>query len=402
MIKMPTVLPSSSALPRPVVVDDDPTPQAAVQQTSSHHAPPGSPLSTSMEEVAMAFGEQAERRSKSLNRRHIAQQPDARATANVERIEKLTELFRMLENPSQSTLDQQLSRMRDLLMQQGSPSLESVLEAAGNDPARGDILLRHIQQQSPQQPELTAAAESALQQLHQEKGPEVRAGLNTATAIALFSTQPEQKQAMRDLYYQKIVHQQSASALLDSLLERFDAATFSIGLRTLQRALAADIASLTPSISKAVLSKMLSNLNDSRHLSHTLSSSQTLLTRLANKVPAFTLGAVELTRRLIGLSANGAYARDLHNLGREVAGTQVQHQAMFFSALLPLVSDLPHPLWRDSKNRQTALQLIRGMIGDIAQYEKQQAKNTQHDDLTQRDTTSRQKQDAHDSDKGQP
>ncbi|MEI7253251.1 type III secretion system gatekeeper subunit SctW, partial [Pectobacterium versatile] len=279
---------------------------------------------------------------------------------------------------------------------------EAVLEAAGNDPARGDILLRHIQQQSPQQPELTAAAESALQQLHQEKGPEVRAGLNTATAIALFSTQPEQKQAMRELYYQKIVHQQSASALLDSLLERFDAATFSIGLRTLQRALAADIASLTPSIPKAVLSKMLSNLNDSRHLSHTLSSSQTLLTRLANKVPAFTLGAVELTRRLIGLSANGAYARDLHNLGREVAGTQVQHQAMFFSALLPLVSDLPHPLWRDSKNRQTAIQLIRGMIGDIAQYEKQQAKSTQHDELTQRDTASRHKQNTRDSDKEQP
>ncbi|GLW37543.1 SepL/TyeA/HrpJ family type III secretion system gatekeeper [Pectobacterium carotovorum subsp. carotovorum] len=401
MIKMPTVLPASSALPRPVVVDDDPVPQTAVQQTSSHHAAPGSPLSTSMEEVAMAFGEQAERRSKSLNRRHIAQQPDARAAANVERIEKLTELFRMLENPSQSTLDQQLSRLRDLLTRQDSPSLEAVLEAAGNDPARGDILLRHIQQQS-QQPELTAAAESVLQQLHQEKGPEVRAGLNTATAIALFSTQPEQKQAMRELYYQKIVHQQSASALLDSLLERFDAATFSIGLRTLQRALAADIASLTPSISKAVLSKMLSNLNDSRHLSHTLSSSQTLLTRLANKVPAFTLGAVELTRRLIGLSANGAYARDLHNLGREVAGTQMQHQAMFFSALLPLVSDLPHPLWRDSKNRQTAIQLIRGMIGDIAQYEKQQAKSTQHDELTQRDTASRQKQDARDSDKGQP
>lgn len=217
MIKMPTVLPSSNALPRPVVVDDDPVPQAAVQQTSSHHAAPGSPLSTSMEEVAMAFGEQAERRSKSLNRRQIAQQPEARATANVERIEKLTELFRMLENPSQSTLDQQLSRMRDLLMQKGSPSLDAILEAAGNDPARGDILLRHIQQQSAQQPELATAAETALQQLHQEKGPEVRAGLNTATAIALFSTQPEQKQAMRDLYYQKIVHQQSASALLDSL-----------------------------------------------------------------------------------------------------------------------------------------------------------------------------------------
>ena len=74
----------------------------------------------------------------------------------------------------------------------------------------------------------------------------------------------------------------------------------------------------------------------------------------------------------------------------------MQHQAIFFSALLPLVSDLPHPLWRDSKNRQTAIQLIRGMIGDIAQYEKQQTQNVQ------RDASPHQKQDTRESDKGQP
>ncbi|PWC22419.1 SepL/TyeA/HrpJ family type III secretion system gatekeeper [Brenneria roseae subsp. roseae] len=373
MIKIPGVTPANTPVAPPVTMDDDPVAASASHKTVPHHEPAGAALSTSMEEIAMAFGEQAERRSKSLNRRHIAQ-PETRTTANVERIEKLTELFRMLENPSQSTLDQQLDRMRGLLLSTPAPSLNDILLAAGNDPARGDILLRHLHSQSAQHaPEVATAAEQALQRLHEGKGPEVRAGLNTAAAISLFSTQPEQKQAMRELYYQKIVQQQSASALLDALLERFDAASFSVGLRTLQRALAADIASMAPSISKPVLSKMLNNLHDSRHLSHTLSSSQTMLDHLKTKVPAFTLGAVELTRRLIGLSANGAYARDLHNLGREVAGTQSQHQTLFFNALLPLVSGLPQPLWRDAKNRQTALQLIRGLIGDLAQYEKHQA-----------------------------
>ncbi|WP_035058916.1 TyeA family type III secretion system gatekeeper subunit, partial [Dickeya solani] len=151
---------------------------------------------------------------------------------------------------------------------------------------------------------------------------------------------------------------------------------FAAGLRTLQRALAADIASLAPSISKNVLSKMLSSLNDSRQLSHTLSASQSLLARLASRMPECALGAVDLTRRLIGLSANGAYARDLHNLGREVAGQDAQRQLLFFNGLLPLVNDLPHPLWRDAKNRLTALQLIRSLIGDFAQYEKQQQDET--------------------------
>ncbi|MBJ7220896.1 MULTISPECIES: type III secretion system gatekeeper subunit SctW [unclassified Brenneria] len=371
MIKIPGVLPPTTPLTRQITSDDEPA-AAATPKATAQHAPLHAPLSTSMEEIAMAFGEHAERRSKSLNRRHISQ-PEGHTTASVERIEKLTELFRMLENPSQSTLDEQLGRMRNLLMRETPPTLDDILQAAGNDPARGDILLRHVLSQAQEQPALAAVAEQALQTLHQAKGPEVRAGLNTAAAISLFSTQPEQKQAMRDLYYQKIVHQQSASALLDSLLERFDSKTFSIGLRTLQRALAADIASLAPSISKTVLSKMLSNLNDAQHLSHTLSSSQALLARLETKLPAFTLGAVDLTRRLIGLSANGAYARDLHNLGREVAGTQPHHQTLFFNGLLPLVSQLPQPLWRDVKNRQTALQIIRGLIGEFAQYEKQQA-----------------------------
>nr|WP_113865246.1 type III secretion system gatekeeper subunit SctW [Brenneria salicis]NMN91782.1 type III secretion protein W [Brenneria salicis ATCC 15712 = DSM 30166]RBP65849.1 type III secretion protein W [Brenneria salicis ATCC 15712 = DSM 30166]RLM31880.1 SepL/TyeA/HrpJ family type III secretion system gatekeeper [Brenneria salicis ATCC 15712 = DSM 30166] len=377
MIKISGAMPVNTSIPSPVTMDDGPAAPTAPQKTSPHHTPAAPALSTSMEEIAMAFGEQAERRSKSLSRRNISQ-PDVRAGANVERIEKLTELFRMLENSSQNTLDQQIGRMRSLLMQETPPDLNAILTAAGNDPARGDILLRHVHSQSAQHaPEVAAAAEQALQQLHTEKGPEVRAGLNTAAAISLFSTQPEQKQAMRELYYQKIVHQQSASSLLDALLERFDAASFSVGLRTMQRALAADIASLAPSISKPVLNKMLSNLHDAKHLSHTLSSSQAMLSRLATKLPEFTMGAVDLTRRLIGLSANGAYARDLHNLGREVAGSQLQHQSLFFNALLPLVNELPQPLWRDAKNRQTALQLIRGLIGELALYEKHQAAQSQ-------------------------
>lgn len=352
---------------------DDQEPVGSPAKASEARPSHDKALNDAMEEVTASFGEQVERKSKALNRRQISQ-PQSRMLANIERIEKLTDLFQLLENPKHPTLDQQIRQMQALLGQSSPPSVDAILHAAGGDAARSDIVLRHVLSQAQQQQDaaLTQAASQSLTQLQQEKGPEVRAGLNTAAAISLFSTDPNQKQALRELYYQRIVHQQSPAALLDALLERFDAQHFAAGLRTLQRALAADIASLAPSISKTALSRMLSNLNDSRQLSHTLSASQSLLARLASQMPECTLSAVELTRRLIGLSGNGAYARDLHNLGREVAGQDMQRQLLFFNGLLPLVNDLPHPLWRDAKNRLTALQLIRGLIGDIAQYEKQQ------------------------------
>ncbi|QYM95768.1 YopN family type III secretion system gatekeeper subunit [Dickeya ananatis] len=352
---------------------DDQEPVGSPAKASEARPSHDKALNDAMEEVTASFGEQVERKSKALSRRQISQ-PQSRMLANIERIEKLTELFQLLENPKHPTLDQQIRQMQALLQQSAPPTVDAILQAAGGDAARSDIVLRHVLSQAQQQQDaaLTQAASQSLTQLQQEKGPEVRAGLNTAAAISLFSTDPNQKQALRELYYQRIVHQQSPAALLDALLERFDAQHFAAGLRTLQRALAADIASLAPSISKTALSRMLSNLNDSRQLSHTLSASQSLLARLASRMPECTLNAVELTRRLIGLSGNGAYARDLHNLGREVAGQDRQRQLLFFNGLLPLVNDLPHPLWRDAKNRLTALQLIRGLIGDVAQYEKQQ------------------------------
>ncbi|UUE08232.1 type III secretion system gatekeeper subunit SctW [Dickeya zeae] len=352
---------------------DDQAPVGSPAKASEARPSHDKALNDAMEEVTASFGEQVERKSKSLSRRQISQ-PQSRMLANIERIEKLTELFQLLENPKHPTLDQQIRQMQALLQQSAPPTVDAILQAAGGDAARSDIVLRQVLSQAQQQQDaaLTQAASQSLTRLQQEKGPEVRAGLNTAAAISLFSTDPNQKQALRELYYQRIVHQQSPAALLDALLERFDAQHFAAGLRTLQRALAADIASLAPSISKPVLSRMLSNLNDSRQLSHTLSASQSLLARLASRMPECTLSAVELTRRLIGLSGNGAYARDLHNLGREVAGQDRQRQLLFFNGLLPLVNDLPHPLWRDAKNRLTALQLIRGLIGDVAQYEKQQ------------------------------
>ncbi len=110
-------------------------------------------------------------------------------------------------------------------------------------------------------------------------------GLNTASAIALFSSDPQQRSAMRLLYYKAIVGQQPLASLLESLLERFNEDQFARGLRTLQRALADDIAALAPSIPGAALRAMLRGLGASGQLNNLIKTCLALLQRLAHKAP---------------------------------------------------------------------------------------------------------------------
>lgn len=329
---------------------------------------PSSPLEDSMEEVSMTFAEQMERKSKLLNQRRVISQPGSRLRLQIERIEKLDELLQLLDHPHQERLETQTQRMRALLLGNVSPGLDELLQAAGDDPTRCDVLLRHVLQhaQHTQNSDLENHALYGLELLHKEKGPEVCAGLNTASAIAGFSTDPEQKQAIRQLYYQTIVHLQSGNAMLDELLGKFGVVNFTQGLRTLQRALTDDIAARSTSIPRRALQKILSSLQDASNISQTLTTSKQLLERLASKLPAVNLNAMDLTRRLLNLSGNGAYLRDLQDLAQDVSGQQPQHQLLFFSGLVPLVQNLPQGLWKDDqvKNRQMALNLLHTLIAE--------------------------------------
>lgn len=334
---------------------------------------PSSPLEDSMEEVSMTFAEHVERKTKALNQRKVVAQPGTRAMQHIERIEKLDELLKLLEHPQHAQLEMQNQKMQTLLQNNGSPHLDDLLQAAGGDPARCDVLLRHtlLQAQRAQDTELTTNAAKSLELLHQEKGAEVSAGVNTAHAIASFSTDPTQKQAMRQLYYQTVVHLQSGNAMLEALLNSFGSVHFNQGLRTLQRALSDDIAARSSSIPRRALQKILASLQDAGNISQTLTASKILLKRLAGKLPDVSFSPLELTRRLLNLSGNGAYLRDLQNLSRDVAGQHPEHQVLFLSGLVPLVYHLPLGLWRDdkSKNRQMALNLLRTVISEYAAHE---------------------------------
>lgn len=328
---------------------------------------PSQPLADAMEEVAMAFSASVERNSKALNQRDIR---DKNHNRRVERVEKLAELYRLLDQPSLLNLGRQAQQMQALLRRK--PSLEDLLELTDKDPTRASLVLQQVQRQAQTNgsQEDSQVAEQYLSTLHEEYGEQIRAGLNTASAIAEFSADPEQKQSMRHLYYQAVVTQQSVGGILDALLERFEEKDFSRGLRSLQRALADDIGALAPSLTPNALRGLLGKLNASSHLSHTLQSSRELLERMTTDTTTPGMSAVQLTRNLLRLSANGVFVRDFQNLSHEVVGKEPLRQAPFLNALYPVVQDLPLPLWKDSKSRQSALGIMRTQMDEQARNER--------------------------------
>lgn len=372
MIKVHSSLQYQQALVKTLLKQDGARPAATgadarLRPVNTHSA--ASSLTDSLEEIGMMFSEKVEKKSKGLSRRQINTQHLRSNRSAVERIESLGELYQLLDDQQQEQLEARLGAMQGILRREGEPDAQELVASAGNDPARCDLLLRMTLREADRHGDIATAnaAGEALNKLDEKYGDSVRAGLNTASAIASFTTDPTEKQSMRQLYYHGIVKHQSAAVILDSLLERFGREQFLPGLRTLQRALAEDIASLTPSLSSRSLHKIHLGLSEAGQLTQLIADSDKLLNRLrsGNKIPLSTLGGLDMARRLLNVAEMGLQPRDISAIGKEFAGEQPQAQMRFLNGLLPLVNEMPPMLWRDRKNRAEAATLLRGAITQL-------------------------------------
>ena len=296
------------------------------------------------------------------------------------KITRLSELYGLLESRNTPAQQRQEQALQDLLVNQREPDAQQLLDAAGGDPVLADTLLRIAlsKAQRLENDDLAASISHALQTLKGDFSAQITAGCNTAVAIATFTTHPEQKMAMRQLYYSVVIEQQSAELIFDSLLEQFGFAEFEPAMRTLQRALSDDIAAFSSSVSRKALRHILSGLDDTRAITHTLASVQAFLDRLKTRHPQVTIGAETFTRSLLSMCNKGFQSHEVTRLAPEVVGQQPLHQSMFYNQFLTLVQSLPQKLWgRDESNRNKAILMLRTLNGEYAAWEKRFAQDPQ-------------------------
>lgn len=374
MAKVPQSIPFTPGMGKSPTPQDESTLTASGGAVKSDAASFRSVLATlddAKEEIGMLFGEKEEYKSKGLENREINTRHLKSNRGAVERIQGLIGLYQLLDGQQQGRLEKQLGAMRQVLttgVAGRPPAVELLLDAADNDAARCDVLLDMTQNNAREKGNirLAALAGEALDQLHQQRGPEVHAGLNTAAAIAGFTSDPQIKQKMRAIYYETIVHQQSAYAMLDQLLAHFGQ-HFVAALRAFQRALADEIVALAPSITINMLHKIRADLSQTVQISHLLAVSEQLLQRLKSKLPLIkiTLSAVDLARQLLNFGNQGVYRDDFKNLGGKMVGNKPYPLSLLFNGLLTLVNQMPLSLWAESKYRFAALAELRTLNGQL-------------------------------------
>lgn len=173
-----------------------------VQTVRQLDQPAVSPTSASapvvgMDELAHLFSQEVDLNSRALSERTIG--------VRVLPAEQLAHIYDQLGHPAQATLASISRRVRWQLLQQ--PDVGKLLEIAGGDPARAFVVLKYVAALADTEvrPSEAALARDAIAKLEVRFKGQIQAGLNIAVALQAASVDPQERQALRTLYYASVV-----------------------------------------------------------------------------------------------------------------------------------------------------------------------------------------------------
>lgn len=323
-------------------------------------------------DIATLLAEKNEMQHKRDEQR-IQSRNQIRSRIALTKIEHLTDLYQLLESPDPTARQQRQKKIEQLLSSDTPLDAGQWVAVTEGDPVLADTLLRAALSTAQRlgQQEKTDAISTALKTLEQTFEQQIGAGINTAEAIAAFTTHPEHKLAMRQLYYSAVIGQQSVETLFDVLLEKFGSSRFELALRTMKRALADDIAALAPSSPRRALHHIATALNDAGAISTMLVMVKDFLDTLKGKFADVSTPTDSLVRSLIGMCHNGFQSHQLTQLGPQIVGPNPLHQSFFYNQFLMLVVKLPATLWKnDPADQQRAVKMVRTLTSEYRAWEE--------------------------------
>ena len=328
---------------------------------------PQSSAQSAAEEVGMLFSQKAESTSKALAQREL-RTVDARVQ-KVQGIQQLNELYEQLGHPGQISLGLLARQVR--LELASNTGVENLLALTGGDPTRTSVVLQYVTAQARIQghERETELAQNVQAQLHSGYSRQIQAGLNIALALTADESDAALRQAVRTLYYSKVVLKQSLVSIIPALLELFDEERVNDGLRMMSRALADDIAAHRPSVPTLKLRTLLIGLQGCTQLSSLLHSCRLSIERLSSRERQAELSPVALLQRLLEYAGTGIDSEEVQSLSRELGGENLSSQLVSLNQVYPLIQRLPLAVWSDSPSRQDVLQAFFNLMIEHTQRE---------------------------------
>ncbi|WAT29560.1 type III secretion system gatekeeper subunit SctW [Pseudomonas sp. GXZC] len=328
-----------------------------VQTVQPLDQPAVSPASTpapasGMDELAHLFNLEVQNNSQPLSQRMMS--------VRVPPAEQLAQIYDQLGHPAQATLASLSRRIRWQLLQH--PHVDKLLELAGGDPARAFVVLKYVATQADVEirPSEAALARDAIAKLEVRFKGEIQAGLNIAVALQAAGTDPQERQALRTLYYASVVARQSLATMMQALLGVYGEERLADGLKMMRKALADDIAAKVSSLPTPLLRTLLLGLQSCGQLSGVLAGCNALMQRLG-----IDHDAVSLLQRLLGYAGAGIAAAEILRLGSDLSGSSNAQQLLALNALYPVVQQLPLAIWLDGRVREETLRGFLAVIGEL-------------------------------------
>jgi len=222
-------------------------------------ADPMAELLDSMEELSFQFEEKSMKR---ISDRKLGEMQGPRSSM-VKAMEAWASI--MPDMPGRDFLTKTLRSLRNSAASGRLPDSQDILKSlarGSTDPSHQFAMLDILEQAlGPEETELRSLIQGTKSRFVQERGPEIRAGINLAEEVNARATTPQEMQELRDLYRGEVIGFKNPQDCFRSLLSSRGAGGIADAIQFLIAGCGADIKAATPSRDAEALGRILTDLN---------------------------------------------------------------------------------------------------------------------------------------------
>lgn len=272
---------------------------------------PASELQDSMEELSMQFEEKT---TKKLADRKLGQ-ARSRSTAYTQALDAW--MRTLPDMPDRQKLEQLMRHLRQAAQSGNLPDaggLRDLLAGLSKDPSHQFAMLDILEQAlGPEEEGLRTLLTRTRESLLQERGSEIRAGINLASEVNARATTPEEMNALRGLYRSEILGFTSPQDCFRSILASRGAGALKAAIEFLRAGCGADLASEAPSRDPVALRRVLGDLQCVQVLQTVLETLEALSVRMGREFGLKLLMDGEaMTGQVLGFTEkSGVYPDEL-------------------------------------------------------------------------------------------
>ena len=266
------------------------------------------------------------------------------------------------------------SRIADAAMQ--GEEMDSAVGTLPRDPLRRFVALRMIERMMQQRlkqeaANMTAAAQEAVREklakvgasidrLLRSSGRRIRSGLNTAEALQTFSDQIEERDRLRNLYYDTVVQGPSVRETFERLLKAFGAAKFLHTVRTMRNAIVDDMKAPFPSANRILLETYYNGLKEAHLITGLIHSSDELKKRVGECALQSDDGLTEFLSQVLRYTEGPGNARQFKQLCDAVSRPDEEQDLQEEERIVRhvrhyMLTHVPMDLWINAETRDTVL-----------------------------------------------